>query len=238
MPSTLLHLAGIAVLACLLLAAASGSSCAAPAGGACADCGPPLFGDFRRLAPKADIAALPGATPTEGEFDGDIMLPAVSFAGHQWVPRMAFDRDRLVRVSLMARTGSLSSERLDAVRSQLVRDGYEVLGIVADGKSLDCIAQLKLGHALDEDPAKALAAETARLLEGFHTRVTYAWFDTRAVSQQTKRMARHLTDFLVMAPSDTREAEVTLVTKQEGGETMLLVDFTYPILDAMGEKTP
>ncbi|MDR1857361.1 MAG: hypothetical protein LBR22_09460 [Desulfovibrio sp.] len=212
---------------------AKGNADATPAGTS-----PALFGEFRYNAPKAEIAALKDAVPAEGEFAGDILLPPADFAGHRWTPRLSFDGDRLVRVSLMARVPALESERLEAVRGHLAKEGYEVLGLVADGKTLDCISRLKIGYATTGDAPAALAKDMAKFLEGRHARITYAWFDTKGLSRENKRTARNLGDFLVLAPAETREAEVTLIPDPGGKEAMLLVDFTYPILDAMrnGQK--
>ncbi|MDR1659479.1 MAG: hypothetical protein LBR94_03940 [Desulfovibrio sp.] len=184
-----------------------------------------LFENYAYHAPKAEIAALPGATESEENFAGDILLPETSFAGHKWVPRLEFRDERLVRVSLMA---AYSAGRMEAVTSFLSDEGYEILALLADDRSLDFISFLKI------DGPKALQEKIGEMLSGGpHKRVTYAWFATGGLSRDTKIMARNLTDFFMLAPSVTREAEVTLLRADGGEQVMILVDFTYPILDAM-----
>jgi hypothetical protein len=205
----------------LLLAATNGGALAHAAGQA----SPLLFERYAYHAAKAEISALPGATEGEDEFAGDILLPEVSFAGHKWTPRLEFREEKLVRVSLMA---AYSAERMETVTSFLRDNGYEMLALLVDNRSLDFISFLKI------DGPRALQEKIVEMLSGGpRKRITYAWFVTGGLSRDTKIMARNLTDFFMLAPSTTREAEVTLLRADEGARMLLLVDFTYPILDVM-----
>ena len=186
---------------------------------------PLLFEKYAYHASRAEIVALPGATEGKEGSAGDILLPEASFAGHNWVPRLEFREEKLVRVSLMA---AYSAERMEAVTSSLRDSRYEILALLVDDRSLDFISFLKV------DGPRALQEKIGEMLSGGpHRRVTYAWFVTGGLSRDTKIMARNLTDFFMLAPSATREAEVTLLSADGGEQAMLLVDFTYPILDAM-----
>ncbi|MDR2744145.1 MAG: hypothetical protein LBB66_02955 [Desulfovibrio sp.] len=204
-----------------LFAAASGAGPARATG----QTSPLLFENYAYHASRAEIAALPGATEGKGDFAGDILLPGVSFAGHEWTPRLEFRDEKLVRVSLMA---AYSAERMETVTAFLRDNRYEILALLVDDRSLDFISFLKIdGH-------RALQEKIGEMLSGGpHKRVTYAWFVTGGLPRDTKIMARNLTDFFMLAQSATREAEVTLLRADGGERVMLLVDFTYPIFDAM-----
>ncbi|MDR2055179.1 MAG: hypothetical protein LBQ10_04850 [Desulfovibrio sp.] len=209
------------LLMLFLSAAMNGNALAHAAG----QTSPLLFESYAYHASRAEISALPGAVEGEDDFAGDILLPEVSFAGHKWTPRLEFRDEKLVRVSLMA---PYSAERMETVTSFLRDNRYEILALLVDGRSLDFISFLKI-----EGPQALQEKIGAMLSGGPHKRVTYAWFVTDGLSRDTKIMARNLTDFFMLAPSTTREAEVTLLRADDGGRTMLLVDFTYPVLDVM-----
>lgn len=186
---------------------------------------PMLFDTYAYGAPRAAMAALPNMKQGEGAFAGALLLDRVSFAGASWNARFEFNEDKLVRVSLM---NAYTQDLADGVERHFRENGYEMLAILVGKRELDFVAMLKVGgiqgleHALEQLHA-----------EGPHPRITRAWFQTRGVSKDIKKMVKNLKEFLMAAPAETREAEVTVLTPSKEGETaMLLVDFSFPILDA------
>ena len=186
-----------------------------------------LFADYAYGMPKAHIAALPDVVAPEDAESRDLFLPKTEYAGMNWQLRFEFVNEQLVRTSLMA---PWSKERMDAVVSRLRNDKYEALALLVDDKSLDFISLIKI-----EGP-QALNAKVASLLENdTHRRVTYAWFVTEGISKEIKMRARNLTELMMIVSSETREAELTQV-RGETGQAVLLVDFTFPVLDAMRNR--
>lgn len=183
---------------------------------------PSLFGSFTYGTPKSELAKLPGAAPGEGSFAGDIMLPEATFAGLPWNVRLEFANDRLVRVSLMER---YSRERMSAVTRQLASDKFEMLSVLMDSSYLDLVKVLKTTGP------ESVKGAWADFVKGKKPeRMIYAWFDMSGVSANQKTMAADLKNLLMIAPMETREAEVVLLRDAAGSPGMLLVDFSFPVL--------
>ena len=229
------------ILCCLLLAGTPSRPQAAPAGrgvpqtcDAASECAPPqqapsqqnapvLFPPYVFGMPRAQAMKLPGAALGEGDFAGDILLPEASFAGLPWTVRLEFRHDTLVRVSLME---AYSDARLTAVNASLRDTGYEMLAMLADGVRVDFVASLKT------DGPEALQKRIKKLhTDKKRERMSYAWFDTRKMSRETKIMARNLSNLLQVVEADTGEAEVSLLGDGKGGVSHILVDFTLPVLE-------
>ena len=165
---------------------------------------------------------LPGAAPGKGDFAGDVLLPEADFAGLPWSVRLEFRRDALVRVSLVE---AYTGKRLEAVNKSLRDMGFEMLAMLADGVRLDFVAALKV------DGPQGLQGRIEKLHKKENpNRMSYAWFDTRKMSRETKVTARNLSELLQVVAAETREAEVTLLGDGKGGIANILVDFSLPVL--------
>jgi hypothetical protein len=182
-----------------------------------------LFGDFVWGTPKNELAKHPGAAPGEGAFADDLLLPEAFFAGLPWTVRLEFDKDRLVRVSLIER---YSRERMEAVTRQFTKDRYEMLSVLIDTTFLDLVKTLKIRGP------EEVREEWKRFVQGKNPeRMVYAWFDTSAMSADMKTMAGDLPQLLAMGPAEILEAEVTLLRDSAGSEpAMLLVGFSLPAM--------
>lgn len=187
---------------------------------------PELLEGYRYDAPKSAIAAMPGMTEGTAEFAGRLVLQEISFAGLPWRGVFEFANERLVRISLNA---PYATQRLNAVREHLRDTGYEALALRADGSFLDFLSYLKI-----EGP-EALNAKVSEMLDKRPSRLTYAWFATAKIPSGIKRMSRNLTELLAAVDAQTREVELTVLTGKDGTALMLL-DFTYPVLDTMRAK--
>ena len=186
---------------------------------------PPLFGDFVWGTPKSELAKLPEASTGEGSFAGDLLLPEALFASMPWSVRLEFENERLVRVSLMER---YSRERMDAVTRQLRADKFEMLSVLIDSTFLDLVKVLKTGgpDRVREEWARFVKDKTPE-------RMAYAWFDTAGLTEDMKFMASSLQQLLMMAPAETRQAEVTLIRDPTASAPdVLLVDFSLPAMQA------
>lgn len=184
-----------------------------------------LFGDHLYGAARRDLEKLPGIKKGEGAFAETLLLEGVPFAQTEWTARFVFSDDTLTRVGLVT---PYSQERADAVTTYLRKEGYEMLAILIGERELDFVAMLKvagvkgLEHAMRELHAG-----------GPYERTTHAWFFTRPISTRIKQTAKNLKEFLMTAPAETREVEITVLhPTQENQDAMLLVDFSFPILDA------
>lgn len=187
-----------------------------------------LFPGYAYGMPKSDVAQKEDVAPGEKDLDRYLFLQQASFAGQNWQVRFEFTSEALTRVGLM---GPYSQERFDAVKAHLREQGYEALALLADNRSLDFLTYLKT-----EGP-DALNAKVAEMLQTKPERLTYAWFDTREMPSGIKRMSRNITELLAAVAEGTREVEVTLLTVKDKG-ALLLVDFSFPILDAVQRKAP
>lgn len=197
---------------------ATASECAAPQQTA-----PKLFASYTFGLPRAQAMKLPGAAPGKGDFAGDVLLPEADFAGLPWSVRLEFRRDALVRVSLVE---AYTGKRLEAVNNSLRDMGFEMLAMLADGVRLDFVAALKV------DGPQGLQGRIEKLHKKENpNRMSYAWFDTRKISRETKVTARNLSELLQVVAAETREAEVTLLGDGKGGVTNILVDFSLPVLE-------
>lgn len=184
---------------------------------------PALFASYIFGLPRAQAVKLPGARPGQGEFANDVILPEATFAGLPWTVRLEFREDALVRVSLM---GTGDAQRLAAVNSSLREMGFEMLAMLSDGVRLDFPAILKTGGP-DE-----LQRRMKNLLDKKNpVRLSYAWFDTRQISRETKVMTRNLSELLQVVAAETREAEVILLGDGKGNVVHMLVDFSLPVLE-------
>ena len=185
-----------------------------------------LFENFVWGTPKSELVKLPEASPGEGSLAGDLLLPEAIFASMSWNVRLEFEKDRLVRVTLMER---YSRERMDAVTRQLRADKFEMLSILIDSSFLDLVKVLKTGgpDSVREEWARFVKDKTPE-------RMIYAWFDTTGVPDDIKLMAGNLEQFMRASPVETREAEVILLrdpaTSAPGA---LLVSFSFPILETI-----
>lgn len=197
---------------------ATASECATPQQAA-----PMLFASYTFGLPREQAMKLPGAAPGQGDFAGDVLLPEAEFAGLSWTVRLEFRRNALVRVSLMeAHTG----KRLEAVNNSLRDMGFEMLAMLADGVRLDFVAALKV------DGPQGLQDRIEKLHKQENpNRISYAWFDTRKMSRETKATTRNLSELLQVVAAETREAEVTLLGDGKGGVAHILVDFSLPVLE-------
>ena len=104
--------------------------------------------------------------------------------------------------------------------------GFEMLAMLADGVRLDFVAALKV------DGPQGLQGRIEKLHKKENPdRISYAWFDTREMSRETKVTARNLSELLQVVAAETREAEVTLLGDGKGGVDNILVDFSLPVLE-------
>ena len=207
------HLAALTMMFALLLGSA-GSVWSAPA---------LLFEDFAWGTPKSELAKRPGASPGEGSFAGDLLLPEAIFASMPWNVQLEFEKDRLVRVTLIER---YSRERMDAVTRQLRADKFEMLSVLIDSTFLDLVKVLKTGgpDGVREEWARFVKDKTPE-------RMIYAWFDTTGVVEDIKRLAGSLEQLLKAAPPETREAEVILLRDPDtSAPGALLVSFSLPAM--------
>lgn len=184
---------------------------------------PVLFAPYVFGLPRAQAMKLPGAAPGEGDFAGDVILPEAAFAGLPWTVRLEFRQDALVRVSLM---GAGGAKRLAAVNNRLREMGFEMLAMLSDGVRLDFLSTLKI------EGSDGLQRRIEKLHDNENpARLSYAWFDTRQISRETKVMTRNLSELLQVVAAETREAEVTLLGDGKGGVGHMLVDFSLPVLE-------
>lgn len=193
---------------------------------------PVLFGPYERGAARSALSALPGMTSLPENAGKGLLLPGVAFAGHTWTAQFHFDEGQtLIGADLMA---PYARSRFDAVRQRLEADGFELLGVVVDGKALDLFSLIK---------AEGVEAFRTRFLELMRAqtprRVSYAWFDTKNVSEDQKKMATSLNEFLRMVDRNIRQADVVqLGDESSAGPRALLVSFTCPVLDAVPYVAP
>lgn len=188
--------------------------------------GPLLFGDYELGMSKNSLLTRPGMKPGEGSMEGDLILSGVSWAGQDWTVQFGFKNDALVRVTLL---GNYARERFDAVRHHLEQNGFEVLALVLDQKALDLFSLIKAGgvEAFQKRFMELLRAQTP-------TRISYEWFMTRDVSEDQKKMANSIGEFLRMVDMNILQAEVTqLGDGTAAGPQTLLVTFFFPVLNAM-----
>lgn len=187
---------------------------------------PALFGEYERGTPKTELLARPGMEPGRGSMEGDLLLPGVPWAGHDWTAQFGFAGDKLEKVTLL---GRYERERFNAVRQQLSQQGFEILGMVVDEKALDLFALIK---------AEGMEAFQKRFMELLRTktptRVSYEWFMTGNVSRDQKKMANSMGEFLRMVDVNILQAEVTQLGDDSGsGPQALLVSFFFPVLNAV-----
>lgn len=205
-----MHRITLSLLLCLCFAQAAQAS-------------PILFGAYAFDAPRETIAAMPGVSSGQGDMAQDLIRMGESYAGLSWTAQLQFIDDKLHTVTLLA---PYDRPRFDAVRAHLEKNGFEVLGIVVDNKALDLFALVKAEgmDAFRQRFSEFLRAKTPE-------RVSFIWFDTKTVSQDQKKMAKSMGEFLRMVAVDIPQVEVTQMG--EAGSTSpqaLLVTFSYPVL--------
>lgn len=186
---------------------------------------PALFGEYEPGTPKSELLARSGMKPGEGSMAGDLILPGVSWAGCEWTAQFGFERDKLTTVTLL---GRYERERFNAVRRHLSANGFEILGIVVDEKALDLFALIKSEgvEAFQKRFMELLRARTP-------ARISYEWFMTRNVSEDQKKMANSMGEFLHMVDVNILQAEVTqLGDDSSSGPQALLVSFFFPVINA------
>jgi len=196
-----------------------------------AEAEPLLFDGYAFGTPRAEMEKIPGMGEGSGEMEGRLVLPGSSWAGKNWVATFDFEEDRLMNVTLM---GAYDRARLEAVRSSLSRDGFEILGFVVDDRALDLFSLVK---------AEGIDAFQKRFLELLRAktpaRLSYEYFQTKNVSEEHKKMAGSMNEFLRVIDRNILQAEVTLLGDgSDSAPRALLVSFTCPVLNAMQEKEP
>lgn len=194
-----------------------------------AQAGPILFGGYEFDAPRERVAAMPGLVPGQGEMAQDLIKAGENYAGSTWTAQLQFVDDKLHTVTLLAPYDRL---RFDAVRAHLEKGGFEVLGIVVDDKALDLFALVKAEgmDAFRRRFSELLRAKTPE-------RVSFIWFDTRTVSQDQKKMANSMGEFLRMVAVDIPQVEVSQLGEAGAtGPQALLVTFSYPVLKVAQER--
>jgi len=185
-----------------------------------------LFEDFVWGTLKSELAKLPEASPGEGSFADDLLLPEALFASMPWNVQLEFKKERLIRVTLVER---YSRERMDAVTKQLRADNFEMLSVLIDSSYLDLVKVLKTAGP---DGLREVWADFVR--DKTPERMSYAWFDSTGMPEDTRRMAASLQQLLLMITTETRQAEVTLLRDPETfAPGVLLVTFSFPLLEAM-----
>ena len=203
------------VLALLLLVPASATAA------------PVLFNSYAYETPRTDIEKIPGIAKGQGEMSSDLLLNDVPWAGKTWTAQFIFNDDKLSMITLL---GAYDQERFKAVRQQLSADHFEILGIVVDEKALDLFSLIK---------AEGIDAFQKRFLELIKSRtprrISYEYFMTRDVSEDQKKMANSMDEFLRVVDMGIVHAEVTQLGDGSGGPQALLVTFTCPVLNGVKE---
>ena len=194
-----------------------------------AQAAPALFDEYELGAPKSELLARPGMKPGAGSMAGDLILPGVSWAGCEWTAQFGFEREKLTTVTLLGRYGR---ERFNAVRRHLSGEGFEILGIVVDEKALDLFTLIK------SEGVEAFRKRFMELLRArTPARISYEWFMTRNVSEDQKKMANSMGEFLRMVDVNILQAEVTqLGDDSSSGPQALLVSFFFPVINAVNHS--
>lgn len=182
---------------------------------------PVLFDKWRFGTPLQELARQKGIEKGPGQ---DLSLPDQKFAGFDWLCRLEFRDDRLVRVSLLEKSGT---DRLKAVENSLKAKGFQMLAMRVNDSSLDFLPVLKaLGQEELQKRIRALYEKKDIKL------MTFAWFDVRNISPEEKIRLRNLSELLLTARSDLREAEISLIGDGSAAPSHMAVTFSLPSLEA------
>ena len=183
-----------------------------------------LFEDLVWGTPKSELEKLPEASPGEGSFAGDLLLPEAMYASMPWSVQLEFEDERLARVTLTER---YSRERMDAVTAQLRADKYEMLSMLIDNTYLDLVKTLQTAG-----PDGAREAMMRFIQDNTpEQRMVYAWFDGAGMNEDLRRMAGNLQRLMMSVPVETRQAEVILLRDPEtSAPGVILVSFSFPLL--------
>lgn len=183
-----------------------------------------LFENYAYGMAKSEVEKVPGIEQGEGEMAGELILAGVKWVDRPWTARFIFEQETLTEITLV---GPYSREAFNAIRAQLEeKEKNEIFGIVLDDKALDLFALISAGGV---EGFRARFSELLR--EKVPTRLSYNYFSTKEFSQEVRQRATNITQFLGMVERTIKETEVTLQGDGKGGPQVLLVSFTFPVLD-------
>lgn len=185
---------------------------------------PPLFDSYAYGMTKSEAEKIPGMEQGEGDMEGELILPGVSWIDLPWTARFIFDNDALVEISLV---GPYTRESFNAIRAQMDREQNEIFGIVLDNRALDLFSLISAGGV---EGFRARFSELLR--EKVPTRLSYNYFSTKEIPAEVRQRATNITQLLGMVESTIKETEVTLIGDGNGSAPqVIVVSFTYPVLD-------
>lgn len=214
MTRLVLPLALLAALAMPAMTPAAESSAEAPA----------LFDSYAYGMPRSEAEKIPGMEPGEGEMEGELILPGVTWIDLPWTARFIFDKDELIEISLV---GPYSRDTFNAIRARMDTERNEIFGIVLDNRALDLFSLISAGGV---DSFRARFSELLR--EKVPARLSYNYFSTKEIPDEVRQRATNITQLLGMVESTIKETEVTLIGDGNGSAPqVIVVSFTYPVLD-------
>ncbi|MBO4300446.1 MAG: hypothetical protein J5861_02470 [Desulfovibrio sp.] len=189
----------------------------------------PLLQGFEYGAPKSEIAVREGAVLGKEAFKDNVFLKGVQWAGYAWTAQCHFVGEGLNGVTLYS---AYSRELLNRVSAHLKEQKFQLLGMIIDDKALDMISLVKLGgyEAFQKRYRELIGAKIPQ-------KISYEWFDGNKIPQEQLNDTASLGQLLMLVPKDTLQIDVTQsATGEKLENSMLLIHFSYPVMDEMKKK--
>ncbi len=179
-----------------------------------------LFKSYAYGAPLSSFKEAKGYYDCSDEVGGVARcLDDVDFIGHKFTAALIFSGSKLVMFSLI----SPFDTDLHATAMGSIAKTFR-LSSLSDGKSLLDVVQTSANAKNQEDLSSKLSNyETSALSGGT---VTYTFFE----GVEPNKGYRNMTSMLAALPDNVRAAE--LILTGEGPETVLLIRFSFPKLEA------